>query len=365
MAILCLGYLASAYFRHDLDEQEMERGVIDGYYSFQDYAVSKWTTHVEMLIGFPFGQFFIENGQEEAYLSGALAKFLMFHKESIKQAEEKRQSVGKESHLSPRSSQKQASQSRSPRSSQQSLSSRSPTPSQPGRLDQEEVDPADACKPFLGRPFYPDLVEVWTHILNHRKAGYKERYKVSLPLLDTALERARGKIESLAQKYETFRDEAKMNRLVNLYGERYFKCQRITCDFFHEGFETKGELDSHSNRHDRPYHCPVDACSMQPFGFSTNKDKDKHVRNYHPELSDDPAHFKLGTANGKQATAEAKYKCTICSKNFTRQAILKEHTDAHYGERKHACETCGKRFTRANDRNRHRKIHVRRARGGA
>ncbi|KAK5653815.1 hypothetical protein OQA88_7973 [Cercophora sp. LCS_1] len=357
MAVLCLSYLSLAQFQNNLKSKFVEEAIMNGHYSFQDYAVAKWNTHLEMIIGFAFADFFIASGQDEMMLTEALANFVRFHMESIKLAEEKEKKKGKEKHLNPRPSQKQATQPRSPMSSQQSSSSRSPTPSQPTQSQQEEHDPANDCHALKDRPFYQDLVVLWTHIWKHRKADYKERYKVSLPNLDKALENSRKKIEELA------RDESKVDLLVQRYGERYFKCQRITCDFFHEGFETKSELDSHSNRHDRPYHCPSETCSMQPFGFSTNKDKDKHIRNYHPELSDGQAQFKHGPPGGKNPVPDAKHKCNICNKSFTRQSILKEHTDAHYGERKHACETCGRRFTRANDRNRHRKIHVRRPKG--
>ena len=103
---------------------------------------------------------------------------------------------------------------------------------------------------------------------------------------------------------------------------------------------------------------------MVPFGFQTHKDKDRHVRNYHPDESDQPPPFVHGQQEGR-ATAEAKWLCDLCGKKFTRQSILKDHKDAHFGERKHACETCGKKFTRSNDRNRHRKIHVRKLTGRA
>jgi hypothetical protein len=195
-------------------------------------------------------------------------------------------------------------------------------------------------------------------VRKHENGNYKERHKVSLPHLGESLEAIRTQIEELAERSERQRDKTLSDKLTNFYGENHYKCQRVKCDYFHEGFPNKTTLKNHSDRHDRPFQCPVPGCHSGAFGFSTNKDKDKHIRFYHPEESDQPARFHLEQAENRQ-TAEAKWECEICHKRFTRLSIKKDHLDAHYGERKHACETCGKRFTRANDRNRHRKIHVR------
>lgn len=87
------------------------------------------------------------------------------------------------------------------------------------------------------------------------------------------------------------------------------------------------------------------------------------MRQYHPDDEGaGPSQFVVGDPNevGGKKTAVAKWECHLCPRKFTRQANLKAHVDNHYGTRSHACETCGKMFTRSYDRNRHRKIHVRR-----
>jgi hypothetical protein len=377
---LCMNYLTLECFTPGLNENDIGHYIWNGDYAFQDYAISKWKHHLETMIE-TTAPFLAERPDYERTVADALARFLAFHKDSIaKAAEEKPPPGSRQSRLSIRSSQvsphasqsslhpsqpSQPSQVLSPPSTQRS-SSRSPTPLPPTQLSQpsqqpqlqSQAQPADFCQAFMGTSLYPLLVELWTHVQKHENGNYKERHKVSLPHLGVSLEATRNQIEELAERSERQRDKTLSEKLTSFYGENHYKCQRVKCDYFHEGFPNKTALKNHSDRHDRPFQCPVQGCHSGAFGFSTNKDKDKHIRFYHPEESDQPARFHLEQAENRQ-TAEAKWECEICHKRFTRLSIKKDHLDAHYGERKHACETCGKRFTRANDRNRHRKIHVR------
>ncbi|CRK33784.1 hypothetical protein BN1723_014768 [Verticillium longisporum] len=136
-----------------------------------------------------------------------------------------------------------------------------------------------------------------------------------------------------------------------------FKCSQPACDFFSEGFETEAERDHHLNRHERPFPCPLDGCTQAPFGFTTKKDRERHVRHYHPEESDQPPAFVQPT----RRVEDARFLCNICGKSFTRNINLKGHMRSHFGERPFACSSCGKAFTRLNDCRRHEKIHVKKA----
>ncbi|KAK4210761.1 hypothetical protein QBC37DRAFT_321557 [Rhypophila decipiens] len=334
---LCLRYLTLPCFRPDITDENIKHYAREGWYSFQDYAISKWKLHLENLIRITFPLFLHpQHGANCTEKFGAtLAEFLAFHQGSIAAAAQERQQTG----------------------------SRRTTP---GIID--PAAPAQFCQPFQGLPFHQDLVSLWTHVCKHQTSEFKERNRISLPQLATLVERIRTSLESLS--LESRPDSINGKSLRKFYGHNFFKCQRITCDYFHEGFDTKAALDKHSNRHDRPFPCPVQGCSIVAFGFSTNKDRDKHIRLYHPDDEDaGPARFvagDLGELGGGKKTAVAKWECDLCPRKFTRQANLKAHVDNHFGTRNHACETCGKMFTRAYDRNRHRKIHVRRpvVRGG-
>ncbi|KAH6664176.1 hypothetical protein B0J14DRAFT_493861 [Halenospora varia] len=54
---------------------------------------------------------------------------------------------------------------------------------------------------------------------------------------------------------------------------------------------------------------------------------------------------------------EAKYKCNICPKGFTRAMILREHMRSHNNDHPFGCEECPKSFTRLKDRQRHEVTH--------
>lgn len=391
MTVLSLKYLTLECFQSDLNDDDIEQFIRGGLYAFQDYAIAEWGPHLSKFIEITAKLFpnslsvgserELENYEEKVL--DAMESFLRFHKASIEEAAREKtpppvtpkghrrtawalraaQSASLPSLAPPPASQPY---NLHPPSTQQSSSSRSVTPPQPQPEQQQQIDPAAHCKEFEHLSFHPQLVELWAHVCKHEKRDFKLRPMVSLPDLQKLLETVRAKIAEIGTTLVWDHDKLPPTRkeFQEIYGERHYKCSRVRCDFFYEGFESRGAAESHSNKHDRPYPCPIEGCSMVPFGFQTHKDKDRHVRNYHPEESDQPPPFVYGQQEGR-ATAEAKWPCDLCGKKFTRQSILKDHKDAHYGERKHACETCGKKFTRSNDRNRHRKIHVRKLTGRA
>ena len=219
------------------------------------------------------------------------------------------------------------------------------------------------CGPFKCFPeLYRLLVPVWEHIHSHRRhIDSKEREKLSLTDLRTSLELTRKTIQTLALED----DSATPNQMsiLDMYGQNLYKCNHVPCVYFCEGFGTKDELEKHLNRHDRPYHCPVNNCSMAPYGFANKKDYERHVRTYHPDAAEDGLNaFATGNINAsaEDIGARAKYGCTFagCDKKYTRKANLDAHLDTHNGTRRYACRTCVKAFTRPSDRQRHEKLHM-------
>ncbi|KAK3315983.1 hypothetical protein B0H66DRAFT_274517 [Apodospora peruviana] len=368
LTLICLKYLTLPCFDSNITSDDLEHYATIGWYAFQDYAISKWKHHLESMITIALPLFQDPNSgplYEEKFCA-VLTGFLDFHKASIAAAaQEKTQTKsGRTIVLVPASA--STPPLLSPPASQQSLTdSRSSTPlsaqTQPGQLypqQQGTIDPALFCQKFQQTRFYPQLVQLWTHVCKHQTSDFKERNKVSLLHLDAFL----GKIRTTLQTLATSPTKMDVKSLRKLYGTRFYKCHRVTCDYFHEGYDSKSALDKHSNRHDRPFQCPF-SCSLVPFGFSSNKDRERHIRQYHPDEADGPSQFVAAT-EAKKTVAEAKWPCDLCGKKFTRLTIKKAHVDSHYGTRRHACEACGKMFTRSYDRNRHRKIHTRRAGGG-
>jgi hypothetical protein len=219
--------------------------------------------------------------------------------------------------------------------------------------DMESIPRArEECKAFASCDFYDNLVNIWAHFSNHQKGLLKEVNKVSLPKLETAWQKIRATLEAFSTGQE--------RGLEDLYGDRIFKCDRLTCDYFYEGFETKDGRDAHLQRHDRPYLCPMPDCSVVAFGFSTNKDREKHIKIYHPDDSSAPTFIQLP----REFSEDPKFPCPLCSQNFTRKANRDAHVRSHYGDRPFVCSVCpNKAFVRKNDLRRHDKdIHTRRRR---
>jgi uncharacterized C2H2 Zn-finger protein len=163
--------------------------------------------------------------------------------------------------------------------------------------------------------------------------------------------RNRGVIETLASAHDFESEEIEL-----FYGEKHFKCPRPNCFYFHEGFKTAKSRDQHINRHDRPSDYLFPEYSITEFGFSSNKDLEKHKKIFHPETTDQAEAFTAQT----KVVAKLRWTCNLCDKRFTRGFHLKSHLRSHAGERPFKCGECGRAFTRDNDKKRHEKLHTRR-----
>jgi Zinc finger, C2H2 type len=221
-------------------------------------------------------------------------------------------------------------------------------------LQDAVVNPSEeACEAFRGYNLYNSLQLVWSHICQHWEKGFKARDDVSLKYLSEALARNRRLLEDLPSSANySFSNQEDLD---SFYGDKRYKCPKLTCFYFHEGFKDFSSREKHINRHDRPFGCTFPDCEVAEFGFESSKDLGKHMRKFHPEANDQTDSF----TSTRTEPAQAKEVCHVCDKRFTRRFALKNHIRSHKGERPHACSTCGKTFTRANDCTRHQKIHTR------
>lgn len=71
--------------------------------------------------------------------------------------------------------------------------------------------------------------------------------------------------------------------MLQFYGQQLYKCPRIYCIYFHEGFVTMAERDSHVKRHDRSHLCKVIGCLYATLGYPKADDLAKHEKAAHPE----------------------------------------------------------------------------------
>jgi hypothetical protein len=213
----------------------------------------------------------------------------------------------------------------------------------------------EACEAFKDCSFYENLLSVWSHIYRHQDKGFEARNDVSIRVLGEALARNRQLIEGLPSS-NTYSSFGQTRDLDSFYGEKRYKCPKLTCFYFHEGFKDAKSRIAHINRHDRPFNCTSPDCSVVEFGFSSNRDLEKHMRFFHPEISDQANSFAAAAA----VPAKTSWRCHFCDKRFTRKFHLQSHILSHEGKRPFTCPECGKSFTRRNDCKRHEKIHSKR-----
>ena len=301
LTALCLQYLVFECFEKDLELDKLRGFAFNGYFAFQDYAIAKWFHHFRAMT--EYGKILCPGDSETkvalAEISGAIDDFTYYYEEI---------------------------------------------------LEENVVEGSKkACEAFEECSFYDTLLLIWSHIYRHQDGNFEARNNVSIKALSEALTRNRKLIEDLTY-LEKRRD------LSTFYGEKRFKCPKITCFYFHEGFKDAESRDAHINRHDRPFNCTSPDCSVAEFGFASGKDLEKHMRSFHPEISDQANSFPGASA----VPAKTPWACHLCDKRFTRHFHLKSHIRNHNGERPYACSECGRAFTRINDCRQHEKIHARR-----
>ncbi|KAK7981452.1 hypothetical protein PG988_003690 [Apiospora saccharicola] len=353
----CLSYLTMDCFRPNLDEGERQVFARKGYYALQDYAVSEWGNHMQQLISHTLPLFEGRSDEADDYtrnLSASFERFLGFYPE-ITAGQVISDTTDAESEMlqlpdfsSPRS--RTASVGVSAASSQQHLTPRNgngsvglhrsslspfdvPIPQFPVatalRSPNPSGDPGDFCEPFrdiadLHRP----ILQLWTHVYKHqRHIDSKQREKPSLAQLSQVLDHTRKSIQSMALDEDPMQGHLSIH---TMYGRALYKCDRVLCEYFFEGFDTAEELKDHLNRHERPHHCSVSDCAIAPFGFAHKKDLTRHLRTYHPETEDGLKLLATGSGMAiapEDAEDRYRFRCTFggCDRKFTRQAVRMQY----------------------------------------
>jgi hypothetical protein len=222
LARLCLEYLTFPCFEPetDLDPQN----ILEGYLAFQDYAVAKWYHHVNAFV--KTGPEFLDGARNPEYQLDLLANTLDEFTQRFDEL-----------------------------------------------LDSTVVENCKtSCKAFEAyESLYDNLVLLTSHIYTHQQ--FDARHKISIKDLEAALNRNRKLLENMPtqlgpddrDRYRRFHDD-----------ERYFKCNRVTCRFFFEGFKSAKDRDKHVRFHTRPYHCDVPDC-LGAEGFVNQADLDRYV----------------------------------------------------------------------------------------
>ena len=319
LTALCLQYLTFECFDQDISSENLLEFAIKGYFAFQDYAIVNWSHHVYATV---------EAGQQ--LLAPNLDTQIAI--EELKDAQNAIQEL--------------------------EVALNEFTKCYEDDIFQEMIVESSekACEAFNQCNFYTSLQSVWSHIYRHQEKGFDARNDVSIKSLSEALIRNRKLLEDLTAS--TNCSFGRPKNLDSFYGDKLFKCPKLTCFYFHEGFKDVIGRVLHVNRHNRPFQCTFPDCSSAEFGFRSSRELEKHIKCFHPELINPAVTFVAVRA----VPAKARWECTEpgCEKRFTRGFHLRSHIRTHKADRPFRCSECDKAFTRANDCKRHEKIHARR-----
>jgi hypothetical protein len=192
------------------DPKELEEQALEGHFAFQDYAISAWFFHVNA---------FVKSG----------TKFLQ-------------ESKDRDNHLDEMA---EALDDFMTQFDEQDWSSGAVAACKPD------------CDTFESFGLHESLYLLTSHIYTFQHKGFEAKHQVSIKGLLDALERNRKLLEDLYPKlspqdkdvYRQFYDE-----------KRRFKCTRISCHYFSEGFADASQKKKHISIHSRPFQCDVTDC---------------------------------------------------------------------------------------------------------
>ncbi|OQU97597.1 NACHT domain-containing protein [Cladophialophora immunda] len=201
------------------------------------------------------------------------------------------------------------------------------------RYSDDLLNPAKEETSFPDRDRYEDmacfplLCAIWRHAKAARAFSDDRSNEVSLQSLRRSFKDNRTTLENFSKLFK--HDRSRLGTLNDMYGTKWFKCAKLSCYFFHEGFLTESSREDHYNRHERPFRCEEEDCPAAVVGFGSLKELEKHKRNMHPgidKLSTTFARLKKGRHSKVDI---AKYPCPRCSKSFATRIECRVHMSVH------------------------------------
>ncbi len=109
--------------------------------------------------------------------------------------------------------------------------------------------------------------------------------------LEPQLRRRRALFEGLVTQLAG--DDSFAKKVSSFNGLYWFKCSKIWCDWFHEGFPDNVRRDKHIKQHERPFRCTFTGCPIAEVGYPHAKDLKKHMSESHPTYEDSDSIFPI------------------------------------------------------------------------
>jgi hypothetical protein len=105
-------------------------------------------------------------------------------------------------------------------------------------------------------------------------------------MISSTMFKIRQQIEVILCPSQEHVPDCPCEKLRSLYGRGLFKCDRYRCQYYHIGFETCSDRDTHLKIHNRPFKCSVPNCSFADIGFISTDDLTRHTsKTHHTPLS--------------------------------------------------------------------------------
>jgi hypothetical protein len=317
---LCLKYLSLPAFSYTASDTQLRDHALSGTYAFLEYALASWTVHIEHTL---------DTCDLPVSLPVSLTRLLQIFFE-----------------MHWKSARKQT------RPTKRILDLTS-------RIAQLEITAK-----------IKDSLSSMHCVMTNNLADLEPFYNTDL---FSFLTRVRAMIETLAAQPDL------ALAMQPFYGHQLYRCPRIYCKSFHEGFVTIAQRDSHVERHDRSHLCSIAGCLYATYGFPKSEQLAKHLNSDHPRVLSEEDFSSLvdgitqvegnvpgiSSAGGGANTAESRrqqknpamYACHLCPKRLTRVSNLRSHLLTHTNERPFICTVCGKAWARRHDCRRHERLH--------
>ena len=123
--------------------------------------------------------------------------------------------------------------------------------------------------------FHNDLGQAIA-LLEARKLSNPNKENVINNLsLEETLSRIRSLMESMCIS------GGNKESLLKIYGTNIFKCPRIDCKGFFDGFLERDECQQHQKRHDRQFYCTFEGCVAAKSGFTSSRELERHFERLH------------------------------------------------------------------------------------
>jgi hypothetical protein len=301
MAHLCLTYMAFDHFHPLTRDDQVRLSLHKGDYAFADYASSYWATHlIEGIRDAPKSP-----AVDLRALIEAIGVFLDVQRASRHD------------------------------------------PLVVSKTLQTQLAPIEYCSEY--HEICQAVVSTKNQLLPTGKGPLKEEVLHIAKVMDNW----RSEMELVFQSVNS--TDAEKQNLEVFYGPHPFKCLRLNCRFYHEGFARESQRKQHNEKHERAFLCTERGCPWETIGYTSSKELRAHMKECHEE----PKYPEEGDEERPSASRKVghTFQCALCPKEFTRGYNLRAHLRTHADERPFVCADCGKAFARQGDRKRHQGLH--------